>query len=157
MSPEAPLGWTVSHVLGILVRYWRISLSRDIYDAFLMIRWDSWFGRMTREVKCHYHHIVSHHIISRVPTIDMTYQCWCRYRPPAQMFSGFSSAKSCLFLLGLLFFWKEVTGHISRYGAELCSTSLKAEHVAFPFLADLPLSILYFRCYFNEILIHFNF
>lgn len=49
--------------------FWRISLSSDLPDVFLIIRLELWFGgKKTTEVNC-----PSHHIIPRIRTINMAY------------------------------------------------------------------------------------
>ena len=85
-------------------------------------------GRMTSEVKCHSHHLVSvssyqGYILSiRHPCISLVSPLHNCTFPP------FSSCP----------LWKEVTVQFPPQGQELCSTSLRAEHRGLPFLSDLP-------------------
>ena len=82
--------------------YWsdifRMSLNWDFSNIFLMIWLGLWvWERMTTEAKCH-----SHHIISKLHTINLTYHCWkpwlpswaggCQVFPPYSDFFQNSSA-----------------------------------------------------------------
>lgn len=52
--------------------FWRMPLYRNLSDVFLMIAQCLWvWEKMITEVKCYLHHI-----ISRVHTINMIYECY---------------------------------------------------------------------------------
>ena len=61
--------WRVLRNIGQI--FHSVFLNWDLSNAFLMVTLGLWVcGRKTSEVKCH-----SHHIISRVCTISVTYHC----------------------------------------------------------------------------------
>lgn len=120
--------WWPWQVLGLLVRYFvELSLNWFLCYVFLIIRLGLWvFGRKVMEVRCH-----SHHIVSRVHTINVTFHCWYWPWSPdwgsVYQISLWQSYSFPLFLFILSSLEESLCIYSTSLKSEaLCSTSLRA-------------------------------
>lgn len=117
-----------------------------------MIRWVCWFWEDDQRDKapCSSQHISSHHIKSTDKQHE--YHCWCKTPSPGtdrvlQVSPLLPSSHAVL--LG-----RKSPCTSPPEAGEACSTSWRAGHMTLPWLADLPLRIVFFWCYFHEIFLY---